>query len=388
MSSSIKSPHQKHISLAKPDLQQFGRNEVAMIGSTCSSIQKMATRISIALSDQYCISYVDAEHTTTSGSVTNNGRGITTEAGFESRYYQGSTAQQFTFYKPLHSYQLKPFFNEQDLVLLNGNHFEAQAQIVIVDSRKPLDPDRLGDVKMIILQKGIHSIPKEISKRIPHLKQIPVFKIDQIAKIADACQQLIDATVPPLSGLVLAGGKSTRMYTDKTQLDYHGKPQRQHLYELLGRFCEDVFISCRKEQSKKLSNDFNVITDSFLQMGPLGALLSAFREQPNTAWFTVACDLPLLSAQTLQKLVHQRNPSKIATAFMNNDSGFPEPLITIWEPKSYLVLLQFLGIGHSCPRKTLINSDVELLEPPHSRELMNVNTPQEYEEALEAISVS
>lgn len=385
MPASIKYPHQKHTSLSKPNLQQFGRNELAIVGSTCSCIRKLASHLSIALSDQYRISYVDSEHT---DSAKNNDQNAFKGAGFESTYLQQPASKQFTFHNTLNSYQLKPFFNKDDLILLNGNHFEAQSQIVVIDPQKPLDPDRLGDVKMIILQEGISSIPEEISKRIPHLDHLPVFNIQQIANIAEACKRLVDATFPPISGLVLAGGKSTRMHTDKTKLNYHGKPQRQHVHELLGRFCEEVFLSCRKEQADEITNNFKIITDSFLDMGPLGALLSAFREQPNTAWLTVACDLPLLSPSTLQKLVDQRNPSRIATAFKNGDSDFPEPLITIWEPKSYQVLLQFLGMGYSCPRKALINSDVELLEPPHSQELMNANTPQEYQEAVEAISTS
>lgn len=96
----------------------------------------------------------------------------------------------------------------------------------------------------------------------------------------------------------------------------------------------------------------------------------------------MACDLPLLSPQTLPALAENRNPSKIATAFINNESKFPEPLITIWEPKSYQLLLTFLGMGYSCPRKTLINADVQLLDPPDPQELMNANNPRQYEQAL------
>jgi molybdenum cofactor guanylyltransferase len=52
-------------------------------------------------------------------------------------------------------------------------------------------------------------------------------------------------------------------------------------------------------------------------------------------------------------------------------------LITIWEPRAYPVLLSFLAQGISCPRKVLINSDIELLDVPNIDALMNVNTPEE-----------
>ena len=119
----------------------------------------------------------------------------------------------------------------------------------------------------------------------------------------------------------------------------------------------------------------------------MGAILSAFRENPNAAWLVVACDLPLLDETTLNFLIKNRDTSKIATTFRSPESkeGFPEPLITIWEPKSYPVLLQFLAQGISCPRKVLINSDVHVLDAPLPETLMNANTPDDKALAISLI---
>ena len=95
---------------------------------------------------------------------------------------------------------------------------------------------------------------------------------------------------------------------------------------------------------------------------------------------------PPISRDSLEYLVEHRNPSKLATAFNNPDSSFPEPLITIWEPRSYPVLLHFLSLGYSCPRKVLINSDIELLEAPKPRDLTNVNRPDEYHKAKQMLA--
>ncbi len=63
----------------------------------------------------------------------------------------------------------------------------------------------------------------------------------------------------------------------------------------------------------------------------------------------------------------------------DSEKQFPEPLITIWEPKSYFKLLYFLGLGYSCPRKVLINTDCHVIEAPNVKALQNVNYPEEYE---------
>jgi molybdopterin-guanine dinucleotide biosynthesis protein A len=81
----------------------------------------------------------------------------------------------------------------------------------------------------------------------------------------------------------------------------------------------------------------------------------------------------------LKILVENRNPEKIATTFKSPFDDLPEPLITIWEPDSYPILLEYLGKGKTCPRKVLINSDCLILDPEHPQKLMNVNTPQDIE---------
>ena len=162
---------------------------------------------------------------------------------------------------------------------------------------------------------------------------------------------------------------------DKGSVNWHGKEQRYYMAELLKEYCDGVFISCRETQKGEINAAYNTLTDTFTELGPYGAILSAFRQNPDSAWLVVACDLPLLDAQTLQYLIDNRNVSSIATAYESTFDGFPEPLITIWEPKSYPVLLAFLAQGYSCPRKVLINSDTTLLKAVNADALTNVNTP-------------
>ena len=123
------------------------------------------------------------------------------------------------------------------------------------------------------------------------------------------------------------------------------------------------------------------LPDTFVGLGPLGGLLSAFQANPNAAWLVAACDLPFLSAATLRFLVGNRQPARLATALQLPGSEFPEPLVTIWEPAAYAHLLRFLSLGYACPRKALINSDAAVLPAPFPNDLRNVNTPEEREAA-------
>lgn len=191
---------------------------------------------------------------------------------------------------------------------------------------------------------------------------------------------------PPLNGLVLAGGKSVRMGRAKDALHWHGKEQKYHAADLLKPFCDEVFISCRQDQLTDFDADYSALTDTFLNMGPFGGILSALRSQSDKAWLVVACDLPLLDENALQLLTENRDPQKVATTFESPFDGLPEPLITIWEPKSYPLLLNFLGVGTTCPRKVLINNDVLILKPQNPDALMNVNTPEDAKKAQELLN--
>jgi len=191
---------------------------------------------------------------------------------------------------------------------------------------------------------------------------------------------------PMINGLVLAGGKSSRMGRDKSAITWHGKEQQYYMADLLQPLCNEVFISHRKEQEATTNEKYKTLIDTYTGIGPYGAILSAFQFRADVAWLVVACDLPLLDEATLRFLTAHRNYDSIATTFKSPHDGLPEPLITIWEPKSHEVLLSFLNEGYTCPRKVLIKSnDVTILQPPHSNALMNVNTPEDMEKAQELI---
>ncbi len=192
------------------------------------------------------------------------------------------------------------------------------------------------------------------------------------------------AAKTPIYGLVLAGGLSSRMQKDKGSLEYHeGITQRQWGYQLLQKFCSEVYISCREEQIKKM--EYPYLKDKFLDLGPLSGLLSAFQHAPDAAWLVMACDMPLLNERTLLNLVENRNPLKIATAYYNQERKHPEPLLTIWEPRAYRIILDALGRGETCPRHILQNSDYQKLIAIDTQELQNVNTQEDHEAILKKL---
>ena len=187
------------------------------------------------------------------------------------------------------------------------------------------------------------------------------------------------AASPPLYGLVLAGGRSTRMQRDKAALEYAGRSQLDRAVEMITPLVARAFVSVRPEQAADpLRARFAQIIDSGEVAGPIAGIIAAQALHPDVAWLVLACDLPLLDHQTLEHLLRSRRPARHATAYRSTHDGLPEPLCAIYEPSSRAALRAHVASGRDCPRKFLINADAELLDQPGPGALDNVNTPQEY----------
>ena len=367
--------HRKHADLARPSVGNFGRNEWAIIGAPCTAIKLLAGQVISTLSSKYKCAYADTTHnddmTALPGRLADGG---------VIEYTNEVNYQQFNYNSAVTPFKQRELFAEADIILVNGNHQQAKAQVVIIDLNKKTSlqkrVEQLTDVQLFLLADNCDDIFDFVKEAVPNWQRVPLYRLSEIDKIIAFFNDKLAETKPVLNGLVLAGGKSQRMGFDKGAYNWYGKEQRYYMADMLKPLCDEVFIS-RSSEKQDVSLSYPTITDTFINLGPYGAILSAFRQQPDKAWLVVACDLPLLDSETLGYLVENRDVSAIATAFKSEENEFPEPLITIWEPKSYPVLLSFMAQGYSCPRKVLINTEPKLLQTPVPGALTNVNTPDE-----------
>ncbi|HEX9207110.1 MAG TPA: NTP transferase domain-containing protein [Steroidobacteraceae bacterium] len=191
----------------------------------------------------------------------------------------------------------------------------------------------------------------------------------------------MNGTLAPLHGLVLAGGRSSRMGHDKAALAFHGKTQLDWARELLSRHCERVFVSIRPDQrDDPLRQGMPVVTDIHPGAGPIAGIAAAQASAPDHAWLVLACDLPFVTDAVIDALLAHRDGRPVV-AFRSAHDGLPEPLCAIYEPATRDGILESITSGRNCPRKFIMRSGVALLEQPQATALDNVNTPEELDEA-------
>ena len=384
--------HTKHTNLERRNNGNFAPNEIAILGTNCNNISDLVTKISQRLSN-YKLAYFDASH------AKNVDKNTLSEYVF---HHQGNI--QIKTSGTINKFQQRLDFAQYDYVFINGNHYQGAKQILILDEAKEASVlkrlDQLDDIQFIIKLKSETAYFDFLVEKYPNIKNKISYTINEVDKIAIHINNLIQEKIAPVKGLVLVGGKSTRMGKDKSELNYFGKPQKEVAKELLENNNLETFYSVRNFSTElemtennesvtlsavERSQNLKEIPDTFYNLGPFGGICSAFQKDPNAAWFVMATDVPFVNDEIIKLVLKHRNPSKAATAIKGKDKQFVEPLITIYEPKAYPILLQYLAQGYSCPRKMLINSDIEVVEIDDEF-IRNVNTPDEFKEAKNEIN--
>ena len=180
----------------------------------------------------------------------------------------------------------------------------------------------------------------------------------------------------------MAGGLSSRMGRNKLRLSIHGdgKDMLERTVELLGGFTDDVFVSCRAPED---AAPFKAIPDEVDRQGPFGGVYSALRRLQKPI-LVLSCDLPFMDGPTLRRLLDVREarlPGTIMTTYQQEETGFIEALVAVYEPAC---LPWFDAAWEQGIRKFSVVIPEELrTHVPYSRSealpFFNINYPTDFE---------
>jgi molybdenum cofactor guanylyltransferase len=187
-------------------------------------------------------------------------------------------------------------------------------------------------------------------------------------------------------GLVVCGGKSSRMQQDKSMLNYHGKPQRYHVYGMLQPFCEKVFISCNEMQSLSIDLGYEQLADNkrYVDIGPMAGLLTAFANFPGKNILFIGCDYPFLSKPDLEEFsaLCKNQPA----AFFDQQDSMYEPLLA-WYPYSCMPMLhEMFTTGTYSLRRFLEDNRAIKYIPSDTSCIRSIDDPQEYLQAYQRLN--
>jgi molybdopterin-guanine dinucleotide biosynthesis protein A len=137
-------------------------------------------------------------------------------------------------------------------------------------------------------------------------------------------------------GIVFCGGKSLRMGTDKGLIPLQDKNWAQFAAEKLVATNIPVRISINSQQKERYKHCFAeellLLDDELLGIGgPLLGLLSAHQTNPREDLLILACDLPLMTVELLERLQIEERESSGFEAIVFSINGAVEPLCAIYK---------------------------------------------------------
>src|SRR5579862_8319951 len=131
-------------------------------------------------------------------------------------------------------------------------------------------------------------------------------------------------------GIVLCGGRSTRMGVPKATLPFGPETMLQRVVRLLGAVVSPVVVVAAREQAlPELPDDVIVTRDEREQRGPLEGLRAGLRALPNSAdiAYVTSCDVPLLVPGFVTRMIELLGDDDIAVMEVE---GFPYPLSAVY----------------------------------------------------------
>lgn len=111
-----------------------------------------------------------------------------------------------------------------------------------------------------------------------------------------------------LTGIILAGGKSSRMGQDKALFGYQGKRMIDYTLELLKPICSEILISTNQSGYEQFG--VKLIADRYKNCGPLGGLHATLSKSSHGWNIVVSCDTPFLNHHLFNRLLNHRDQVK------------------------------------------------------------------------------
>jgi molybdopterin-guanine dinucleotide biosynthesis protein A len=191
------------------------------------------------------------------------------------------------------------------------------------------------------------------------------------------------------AGIVLCGGKSTRMGTPKATLPFGPETMLQRVVRLLAAVVDPIVVVAARQQAlPELPRDVIMARDELEERGPLEGLRAGLKALPNSvdSAYVTSCDVPLLVPGFVTRMIELLGDHDIAVMEID---GFPHPLSAVYRRATLPQVEALLERDKLRPvflfdavRTRRVQPEEMISVDPQLRTLRNLNTRDDYRAAL------
>jgi molybdopterin-guanine dinucleotide biosynthesis protein A len=184
------------------------------------------------------------------------------------------------------------------------------------------------------------------------------------------------------AGVVLAGGRSTRMGGDKALAPLAGRPLVAHVAARLAPQVEALFLNANGDVARFAFLDCAVVADaaSNAGSGPLAGIAAALRhaQTQGFAWLATApCDAPFLPLDLVAQLAAAADEISAPISVAETASGL-EPMFALWSTNLAAEVEAALAAGDGGPRQLIARFGAAQALFADVEAFANLNTPEEF----------
>jgi molybdopterin-guanine dinucleotide biosynthesis protein MobB len=271
--------------------------------------------------------------------------------------------------------------------VLLRRHFEG-CDVVLVEGHRTADIPKII-VERAAAPRGLID-PKGLTQVIACVSDLPEnrflaarrFGLDDTQPLADFITHDVPARSGEVAGVILAGGKSTRLGTDKAEAVFEGATLLERTANLLAKVCRELWLIGRKPPEGLAALGVNWHLDLQPKMGelagPLAGIYTALKVAQAPRCLVVGCDMPRLSEAVLRRLLAA--PKEATLVIGRGPGGRIEPLSAIYS-KALLPQVEELLASGQYRVAQLVGAGTHYIEMA-AEPFFNVNTPQDWARLL------
>ena len=184
------------------------------------------------------------------------------------------------------------------------------------------------------------------------------------------------------AGIVLAGGRSSRMGTPKAWLDWHGSTLLRRVCGIVARGAGGPVAVVRApgQELPPLPGGVRVVEDAREGRGPLQGILAGLEAVDADVAFVASVDLPFLHPRFVAAVCRAVDGGDVAVPYL---AGHRQPLAAAYRPALAPLVAELVDAEQLTPGYLFERCATRWLEQvPHPESVRNMNAPADYQAAL------